>query len=83
MSILKTLKKILIPGSVFAEITEENLKIQRMKLGKTEYKKWLKKKWAELEAIKIIQVEKGLNIPESWLEKISMFEKEIREAEGF
>lgn len=83
MGFLKTLKEIFVPGSVFAEINEENLRVQKIKLGMTEYKKWLRKTRARLEAIRIMQQEKGLNIPDSWTEKIILLEKEMKETERF
>lgn len=36
-----------------------------------------------LEAIRIMQQEKGLSTPDSWTEKISLLEKEMKETERF
>ena len=83
MSFLKILKAVFIPGSVFDEITEENLRVQKMNLGMTEYKKWLRKKGTELAAARIMRREEGLNVPDIWTEKINLLEREMEETERF
>jgi len=80
--IVELIKSLLSgPDYEFKKISAGYLLKQKSKMNTEKYVRWLRKKSAFCKAMIVIQKEKGLSIPQFWIDGFEMIENEREKVE--